>query len=192
MDRLPEATQLMVRLESLAIGGKLKRRMDTSMQQDYLAAFLLLSQPAPDLERAQVILARHSNHKHPVWAEKWACMAAYVQKVLSKGQSLGKEAATPYQEDFLTLDTSQISSGKILVLTNPAKSRQVQVGLHKIDVEMVFSNDPFSSGMQGIASATFVQPALSKDIPLATGGSTELHLSTLFPGTCCQPICALW
>lgn len=181
MDRLPEAASVMQHM--LLRPSADAAESAENMQQDYLQAYLLLACPTPCWAEARALVGRHSGHTHKRWAKKWADMAAYIDQAQTShcSNAEGDSTASP-REDFLTVDSSNAANGRLLVLSNPSQGAVLQVALHRINVEMLFSNSPFASDGQGVGSTLFVQPHLSQEVPVSVDGATEIVLADTLPG----------
>ncbi|MCE9528447.1 MAG: hypothetical protein K8R36_20585, partial [Planctomycetales bacterium] len=158
-DRIEEATGYFQRVNA--------DRLATRMQYDYFAAYLGVSSGRPDL--AATIAAKYKEHPVDRWRNAFADVAAQtgdkgggtaVVDAKDRDQQQTQLAAQTAAFDF------KIEDRKIAL--NYQNLAAVEVRYYLLDIEVLFSNNPFVQARGGAFSA--IRPNLAKTVKLAKDG----------------------
>lgn len=139
-------------------------KLATRLQFDYCAAYLKLS--VEDLPAARAIAAKYANHPVDRWRNAFAAVIAQVD------EAEGTAVATVDAEDRLQQQTKlaatepslelKVEAGKVTV--NYQNLRSVRVNYYVMDVELLFSRNPFVQQFSGQFSA--IRPNQSVELTL--------------------------
>lgn len=151
--------------EALAMCGTIHRdAIAETMQYDYCVAYAKLFSDEPEAARA--IAAKYANHPVDRWRKTFATIAAQLDEAAGtapvaidsedRNQQQGQLAATEPSFDF-TVESRQIQ----LAYRN---LKSVTVNFYKMDVELLFSRNPFVQQVGGNFAS--IRPNLSQEIHL--------------------------
>jgi hypothetical protein len=158
-DRIDEAADAFARVNP--------ERVATRMQYDYCAAYLEMFSDEPI--KARAIAARYANHPVDRWRNTFAAILAQLDEIEGKGlkvidpndrgQNQGQLAATEPGFEF-SLDNKAIQLSWQNLET-------VQVNYYLMDVELLFSRNPFVQQSGGQFAS--IRPNLTREVKLAVG-----------------------
>jgi hypothetical protein len=154
--------------EAIAMFGKVNPdTIPTRMQYDYIAAYLEMIGDQP--ERARLIADKYASHPVDRWRNAFAEITNQLNEAVGRGSTVvdvddrtqrqGQLAATEPNFDF-TID------GQAIQLTWQ-NLQAVRVNYYSMDVELLFSRNPFTRQSGGQFAA--VRPASSREVPLPAG-----------------------
>lgn len=156
-DRVEEALETFARVS--------RERVATQMQYDYCAAYLTFFSDQP--EEARAIADKYSDHPVDRWRKTFSTIVAQLDEATGKSvdvvdaqdrnQQQGQLAATEPDFDFT------VEARKIHV--NYQNLKTIKVNFYGIDVELLFSRNPFVQQFgDNFAS---IKPNLSLDVTLS-------------------------
>lgn len=147
-----------------------------ALQHAYLAAYDAAARGDVDTARAQA--APHAGHPVDRWRHRFAALLAMLDEVAGKAPAAEVGARDHRERTLDALAGRQPSLaaeviGRELILTH-AHLERAQVRYYRMDVELLFSRQPF------LAAATdrfsFIAPGETADVELAPGGRTVVRL----------------
>ena len=158
--------------EALALFGKVKpERLETRLQYDYFTAYLDFSQEKP--QHALEIAAQYADHPVDRWRNAFANITnqaneiahpeAKVADVEDRNQVQAGLAATAPSFDF-TVDARKVK-------LNFQNLKQVQVNYYLMDIELLFSRNPFVQ--QHSQQFSYILPNASETIDLPANQRTH-------------------
>lgn len=156
--------------DALDYFGKVNaEKLPTRLQYDYFAAYLHLSKSEP--QPAKAIAAKYADY--PV--ERWKLAFANVANQVSEIQS--PEAHLVDKEDRTQIQTTQAANAPAFdfvveskqVKLNYQNLTEVKVNYYLMDVELLFSRNPFVQGES--RQFSFIQPNLSETVKLPAKGN---------------------
>jgi hypothetical protein len=144
-------------------------RLTTRLQYDYLAAYMQLFRF--DFAAARTIAEKYADYPVDRWRNVFAALAAQVNEAEGQeiktvdaedqGQQQTELAATAPSFDF------QVQGRQIIL--NYQNLDRVRVNYYLVDVELLFSRNPFVQQFQGQFSS--IRPNVSEDVALDAGTS---------------------
>lgn len=158
--------------EAVATFGRVSvDKLATRMQYDYCAAYLdfFTSEPA----RGRAIAAKYANHPVDRWRNTFAAIVAQLD------EAEGKDTKTIDSEDRNQQQTTLAATepscdftveGKQIAM-NFQNLKVVRVNFYEMDVELLFSRNPFVQQFRGQFGA--IRPNMSIDVALPEKGSTH-------------------
>ncbi|MFN0053867.1 MAG: hypothetical protein ACKV0T_16940, partial [Planctomycetales bacterium] len=162
-DRIEEALAAFDRVQPQALSAR--------MQYDYCAAYLDLFRG--ESAQARAIAARYAEHPVDRWRQTFAAITAQLDEAegrsvapvdpSDRSQQQGQLAATEPSFDF-TVEARQIK-------LNFQNLKSVRVNFYEMDVELLFSRNPFVQQYRGQFSA--IQPNHTLEAPLPGQGTTH-------------------
>ncbi|OWZ15724.1 hypothetical protein PHMEG_00010584 [Phytophthora megakarya] len=200
-DRVEDSIRIFSRLQ-MSCGLELK----STVQYAYLDAFLDLfrtnDQQRPMFRVARQATSRYLAHPQPRWRQRFQKMHAFLEEYDAfEAQSLSrfedmemvdadmdnspddqrKREATSVNRNQIKLDAS-VSEGALVLLSQSLG--QCELAFYPIDVELMFSTEPFNSFSDSAASASsllFVVPRLHRHVDLTTIASDGHMAKTIVP-----------
>lgn len=155
-DRIADALALLDRVDLTKVAGQL--------QLDYLRAWLALTLEQPDQARA--LAERHREHPVDRWRKRFANLLAILDeaggaaaKVVDADDRTQEQARLASSEPSLELE---VEGGTITV--HYQNLRECTVRYYKMDIELLFSRQPFMQDQSGRFS--IVQPNLAQRVEL--------------------------
>lgn len=138
--------------------------LPSQLQYDYCAAYVSFYRDNLDL--AAEIAARYANHPVERWRNRFAAVTSQIDEIKRGGvettdpedrnQQQTKLAATESNFDF------RVESGQVVV--NYQNVKQVRVNYYLMDIELLFSRNPFVQA--GTERFSFIKPNATKQVKL--------------------------
>ena len=163
--------------EALDMFGSVQRsNLDTQIQYDYFAAYLDCFRDEPS--QARQIVTQYVNYPVPKWQKAFANVKSMLDELDGKDVSIVDEkdrtqlqtAAAAEQSNFdFVVEDKEIRVGYQNV-------ERLQVNYYLIDLELLFSSNPFVqnlSGSNGSGQFSHIQPNDSAMVTLAGDGSKQ-------------------
>jgi hypothetical protein len=139
-------------------------KLTTRIQYDYCAAYLKLS--VEDLPAARAIAAKYAEHPVDRWRKAFAAVIAQVDEAQgAAAATVDAEDRTQQQTKLAATEPSlelKVEAGKVTV--NYQNLRSVRVNYYVMDVELLFSRNPFVQQFSGQFSA--IRPNQSVELAL--------------------------
>ena len=162
-DRVSEAVEWFALVDAGSVAGR--------MQYDYAAAWLAVNQS--DTAKAQEIASKYVSYPVESWQKRFAAISAVVREASGAGAKIvdadsALEQQTALAESMPALSAS-VAKGDLVI--DYRNLKEVSVQYHEMDVELVFSQDPFSSG--GAGGHSLVRPNQTETLTLP-GDETRL------------------
>ncbi|MCY2991239.1 MAG: hypothetical protein NTY19_25705 [Planctomycetota bacterium] len=155
-DRIDEAlvTFDRVRAEQLA----------TRLQYDYFASYLAMVRQQP--QQAREIAAKYAQYPVDRWRDLFAAMLAQLDEIAGQDTKVvDKESRTEVQTKLASTEASfdfQVEAKKVTL--NYQNLKQVQVNYYLMDIELLFSRNPFVQQYSGQFSN--IRPNLTQTVEL--------------------------
>ncbi len=164
-DRVSEAIEWFGQIDASRVAGKL--------QYDYAAAWLAISRADPD--QAATIAGRYTSYPVARWRNRFQAVADLVLEAGGKGAAIvdpdsALQQQTAQAETMPSLNVETSSEGLVIDYRN---LQSVQIDYHQMDVELLFSRDPFNSGSR--SGHSLVRPNLSESVDLPAGQTRLVH-----------------
>lgn len=143
------------------------------MPYDYAMAWLALGQM--DLAKAREVAARYSEFPLPLWQQRFAAINQVVAEAEGAGAKIvdpdsALQQQTAAAANVATIDVEATAEGISLRYRNATTLR---VHYHLMDVELLFSRDPFSS--QARSGLTLVKPNHVEVLEIPEGETQRVH-----------------
>ncbi|RMG10209.1 MAG: hypothetical protein D6731_17895 [Planctomycetota bacterium] len=156
-DRVSEATKALARIDPEAIAERL--------QYDYLQAYAALHRG--ELEEARRFAAQHAEHPVPRWRKRFRSVLAHVRE--AEGGPAEDDPRARRREDRLDAlaasePSLEVSSEGGELLLRYRNLRRCRVNVYGMDVELLFSRQPFVQ--REATQAFFVEPNHSEEVEL--------------------------
>lgn len=139
--------------------------LTTRIQYDYFLAYSAFYRAQPDTARA--IAVKYAGHPVDRWRERFANVIAQADEIQGKGPQIVTDEDRDQQQSKLAATESSLSlrvEGS-LVTIDYQKITNLQVNYYEMDLEFLFSTNPFVSSSSG--SFSVVQPNKSERLQLA-------------------------
>jgi hypothetical protein len=163
-DRIPEAADMFVRVNPA--------NLTTRLQHDYFTAYLAMSQEQP--EQAQAVAARYADYPVDRWREAFAAVAAQLAEISGaqtqvidaedRGQQQTQLAATEPSFDF------QVEAKAVKISYQNLAA--VRVHYYLMDIELLFSRNPFVQQYSGQFS--HIRPNAAQAVELPAGQTSHM------------------
>ena len=154
------AADAMARLETVNAEG-----LPTSIQYDYFRAYSAFYRAQPDEARA--IAVKYTQHPVDRWRERFVNVIAQADEIQGKGpQIVTDEDRNQQQAKLAAAEPSlDLRVDGSLVTVDYQRVTNVQVNYYEMDLEFLFSTNPFVSSSSG--SFSVVRPNKSERLQLA-------------------------
>jgi hypothetical protein len=153
-DRFEEAIEWFGTVERDQVAGKL--------QYDYAAAYLAMLQAKPD--KAEEIAKQYANASPNRWRERFAQISAQVAELKGEKTNLVDPDDVSQSQAAMaaTMESleAKLEGQKLHISCRNAK--ELTISYYPIDVELMFSRDPFSNQLQ--TSEPITTPTLSETV----------------------------
>ncbi|MFO0820621.1 MAG: hypothetical protein U1A77_21920 [Pirellulales bacterium] len=161
-DRTEEALETFARVDAAKIA--------TRLQYDYCAAYLALL--TEDLPKAREIATRHAKHSVERWRNTFAAVLAQIDEAEGKGNAaVDQDDRTQQQTRLAATEPSldfTVEAGQMTI--NYQNLQSVKVNYYVMDVELLFSRNPFVQQFSGQFSA--IRPNQTQTVELPAGKTT--------------------
>ncbi len=171
MDRPDDAARVLDRAGDGAPGGA------AALQLAYLAAYAAAARG--DLAAARAHAAPHAGHPVDRWRHRFAALVAMLDEVEGVSAASVEVGARDHRDRTMDrLAAAQpslavaVERGEV-VLTH-ARATRAEVRFYRMDVELLFSRQPFLSAATDRFS--FIAPGASRDVELAAAGRTVVPI----------------
>ena len=155
-DRVADALEAFAKVDAAKVA--------TRMQYDYCAAYLKIS--VEDLPAARAIAAKYADHPVDRWRNAFAAVIAQIDEAQGAATAtVDAEDRTQQQTKLAATEPSlemKVEAGKVTV--NYQNLRSVRVNYYVMDVELLFSRNPFVQQFSGQFSA--IRPNQSMELAL--------------------------
>jgi hypothetical protein len=159
-------------------------RLATRLQYDYFAAYLAMVREQP--QQARDIVAKYAQYPVDRWRDLFAAMIAQLDEIVGQDTKvIDKESRTEVQTKLAATEASfdfQVEAKKVTL--NYQTLKQVQVNYYLMDIELLFSRNPFVQQYSGQFSN--IRPNLTQtlDLPAKQAAITfelpkQLHSSNV-------------
>ncbi len=159
-------------------------RLATRLQYDYFAAYLAMVREQP--QQARDIVAKYAQYPVDRWRDLFAAMIAQLDEIAGQDTKvIDKESRTEVQTKLAATEASfdfQVEAKKVTL--NYQNLKQVQVNYYLMDIELLFSRNPFVQQYSGQFSN--IRPNLTQtlDLPAKQAATTfelpkQLHSSNV-------------
>ena len=159
-------------------------RLATRLQYDYFAAYLAMVHEQP--QQAREIVAKYAQYPVDRWRDLFAAMIAQLEEIAGQDTKVvDKESRTEVQTRLAATEASfdfQVEARKVTL--NYQNLKQVQVNYYLMDIELLFSRNPFVQQYSGQFSN--IRPNLTQtlDLPAKQAATTfelpkQLHSSNV-------------
>ncbi|KAF4042524.1 hypothetical protein GN244_ATG05233 [Phytophthora infestans] len=185
-DRIEDALHIFSRLESCS--GSDDVEVKATVQFAYLAAFLDFfrsnGQLRPMFPVARRVVASYLTHPQPRWRQRFMRIQDFLEEydafetqilqdtemvdAATEGDLLNREAAATTRGSQIKLEAS-VGEGAMVLLSQCLG--QCELAFYPIDVELMFSTEPFNTFSDSAASASsilLVEPRLQLSVNLST------------------------
>ncbi len=164
-DRVHEAIEWFGSIDPAKVAGQ--------MQYDYAKAWLAVSQS--DTEAAAKIASNYTSHPMARWRNRFAAIASVVQEAGGQGTKIvDPDIALQQQtEQAASMPSLSVESTTEGLQIDYRNLKAVTVDYHEMDVELLFSRDPFNSG--GRSGHTLVRPNMTESVELPAGETRLVH-----------------
>ncbi|KAI9993341.1 hypothetical protein PInf_015419 [Phytophthora infestans] len=185
-DRIEDALHIFSRLESCS--GSDDVEVKATVQFAYLTAFLDFfrsnGQLRPMFPVARRVVASYLTHPQPRWRQRFMRIQEFLEEydafetqilqdtemvdVATEGDLLNREAAATTRGSQIKLEAS-VGEGAMVLLSQCLG--QCELAFYPIDVELMFSTEPFNTFSDSAASASsilLVEPRLQLSVNLST------------------------
>lgn len=143
------------------------KALPTQIQLDYFKAYAAFYRADPAAARA--VARRYADHPVDRWRERFAAVIAQADEIDGKGPSVTDDLSRGQQQEKLAAEESVLDlkvENKEVVLAY-ANLDAVTVNYHEMDLEFLFSTNPFVSSDSGGFSV--VRPNKSERVQLQKG-----------------------
>ena len=159
-------------------------RLATRLQYDYFAAFLAMVREQP--QQARDIVAKYAQYPVDRWRDLFAAMIAQLDEIAGQdAKVIDKESRTEVQTKLAATEASldfRVEAKKVTL--NYQNLKQVQVNYYLMDIELLFSRNPFVQQYSGQFSN--IRPNLTQTLDLPAKQTTttfelpkQLHSSNV-------------
>ena len=162
-DRISEAQSFFAEVNS--------ESLKTRLQYDYMAAYLDMFNEKPDVARA--ISTRYANYRVDRWRKAFLEIANQLNEIDGKSTDLVDNENRENVLDSVAAKTSSFDfkvDAKQIEL-NFQNMKRVQVNYYVMDVELLFSRNPFVQEFSG--ELTYIRPKKSEWVELPESGVTH-------------------
>jgi hypothetical protein len=175
-DRIDEALGAFSRVRA--------ERLGTRLQYDYFAAYLAMVREQP--QQAHDIVAKYAAYPVDRWRDLFAAMIAQLEEIAGQdAKVIDKESRTEVQTKLAATEASfefQVEAKKVTL--NYQNLKQVQVNYYLMDIELLFSRNPFVQQYSGQFSNIRPNLTQSLDLPAKQAATTfelpkQLHSSNV-------------
>jgi hypothetical protein len=180
LDRVDEALSLLARVRP--------ERVAAQIQLAYLSAYAACCRG--DLAAARGLAAPWIDHPVDRWRVRFAALTAMLDEAEGRGPAFAKAAADPVNRDRTiadlaarqpTLDLASVNGQLVLQHQNLAAC---QVRFYRMDIELLFSRQPFVQG--DVARFSWIDPGAIVDVDLdlarGEGGRTPVPIPEAMRG----------
>ncbi len=158
------------------IGSAVSTPLTSSrLQYDYLRAYLLFSQEKP--EEARAIAAKYKDLSIPLWRKRFAAVIAQADDI--KAGALASTVADDAAAAAPVLE-AKLVEGKLA--TTSSKAGPVTAALYPVDLEVLFSAQPFAVAEGTSAKTPVVQPATVLALAPDAAGKAQVDLPAAYAG----------
>jgi hypothetical protein len=154
--------------EALDWLGKVNpKSLPTRLQYDYFQAYAAFCRSQPDAARA--IAARYADYPLDRWRERFAAVLAQVAEIDGKSPAVSDEESRAQQQEKRAAEESSLALDVVgtEIRVTFRNLTEVRVNYHEMDLEFLFSTNPFVSGEGGGFSV--VRPNKSEVVQLPAG-----------------------
>ena len=163
-DRVDEALGTFARVRA--------ERLATCLQYDYFAAYLAMFREQP--QQARDIAAKYAEHPVDRWRDLFGALLAQLDEIDGQdAKVVDKESRTEVQTKLAATEASfdfQVEAKKVTL--NCQNLKQVQVNYYLMDIELLFSRNPFVQQYSGQFSN--IRPNLSQALDLPDKQATTM------------------
>ncbi len=156
--------------EAVASFRKVHRdRVATQIQYDYCAAYLALCEEKPEVARS--IAFRYAGHPVDRWRKAFAEVINHTNEAAEKGAQIADADDRGQRQDQLaaTEPGFEVAVANRAVQLTWQNLEAVEVSYHPMDVELMFSRQPFAQATAG--TVAFTKPASTMTLQLPAGRS---------------------
>jgi hypothetical protein len=162
-DRVEEALSFFARVDS--------KRLVTRLQYDLFSAYLAFYQEQP--ERARQLVGQYEDYPVDRWREAFAAIAAQIEEIDGEAvEVVDAEDREQVQTELAASESSfefHVESKRVLLDYQNLKS--VQVNYYLMDIELLFSRNPFVQQYSGQFS--HIRPNLTQKVELPADATSH-------------------
>ncbi len=146
-------------------------RLDTRLQYDYFTAYLAFYQEQP--ERARALVERYTDCAVDRWRDAFAAIASQLQEIDGQGpEVVDSEDRSQVQTELAASEASfefHVESKRVTL--DYQNLDTVQVNYYLMDIELLFSRNPFVQQYSGQFS--HIRPNLTQEVKLPADGTSH-------------------
>ena len=176
LDRVDEALALLARVRP--------ERVTAQIQLAYLSAYAACCRG--DLAAARGLAAPWIDHPVDRWRARFAALTAMLDEVEARGPAFAPTSADPVNRDRTIADlaarqpTLDLVNVKGQLVLQHKSLTACQVRFYRMDIELLFSRQPFAQG--DVARFSWIDPGAILDLPLDEGGRTPVPIPEAMRG----------
>lgn len=158
-----------------------KNSIESHLQYDYLKAYAALYQETPEV--AAEIAAKYNDHGIDRWRERFATISEQVQEIQGANPNLTEGDDREKQQDAMAAQqpTFDLKTEGAKVLLTHQNLNEITVNYYEMDLEFLFSSQPFVSG--GSGQFSYIRPNFSEQKALPGDSDIfEFELPNRFKG----------
>lgn len=167
LDRIDDALAALARVDANHITSRL--------QYDYLAAYAACCRG--DLASARALAAPWEDHPVDRWRHRFAALIAMLDEAEGRGPAVAVDADSRDQrmnELAAKQPTLELRAEQHAVVVQHANLAGCRLRLYKMDIELLFSRQPFVQG--DVERFSWIEPGATLDVPLSGDGRTRVPL----------------
>jgi hypothetical protein len=165
-DRTAECIERFTRIDPSNLNGRLA--------YDYLHASILFAQEKP--AEAAAIAAKYANHPLALWRERFTAVTTQAAEIAALAENKPEAPPSPTDTEP-SLEIASAPDGSLLLKHRHLD--RVNLRLFNVDLEVLFSKDPFLSG--GSSSLPPIRPNDTREVTLAANArETRVELPEAF------------
>lgn len=173
LDRVDDALAALARVDADRVASRL--------QYDYLAAYAACCRG--DLAEARRLAAPWGSHPVDRWRHRFAALLAMLDEAEGRGPAAAVDEDSRDQrmnELAARQPTLELVAERHAVALQHANLAHCQLRLYKMDIELLFSRQPFVQG--DVERFSWIEPGAALDVTLSSDGRTRVPLPEAMRG----------
>lgn len=177
LDRIDDASAMLAR-----IGSEAAASINTQLQYDYLRAYEACC--AGDLPRARKLATPHAAHDVDRWRHRFGALLAMVDEAEGKGpaEALDADSRDQRMNELAAKQPSvdlQVKRGMVVVVHDNV--RRCELRFYTMDLELLFSREPFGKG--DVERFSWIQPVETLSVELDGPSPTRVPIPAVLAHT---------